>query len=52
MPRQRIWPQALDTSARLPAVRPSGRMTVVWVAHLTSTVRLSAGAVEPATVMP
>ena len=38
--------RALDTSARLLAVRPPGRMTVVWVAHLTSTVRLSADAVE------
>jgi len=38
--------RALDTSARLLAVRPPGRMTVVWVAHLTSTVRLSADALE------
>jgi len=38
--------RALDTSARLLAVRPPGRITVVWVAHLTSTVRLSADAVE------
>ena len=37
--------RALDTSARLLAVRPPGRMTVVWVAHLASTVRLSADAV-------
>jgi nucleotide-binding universal stress UspA family protein len=37
--------RALDTSARLLAVRPPGRITVVWVAHLTSTVRLSADAV-------
>jgi len=37
--------RALDTSARLLAVRPPGRMTVVWVAHVTSTVRLSADAV-------
>ena len=37
--------RALDTSARLLAVRPPGRMTVVWVAHLTSTVSLSADAV-------
>ena len=38
--------RALDTSARLLAVRPPGRITVVWVAHLTSTGRLSADAVE------
>jgi nucleotide-binding universal stress UspA family protein len=38
--------RALDTSARLLAVRPPGRITVVWVAHLTSTVRLSPDAVE------
>jgi nucleotide-binding universal stress UspA family protein len=38
--------RALDTSARLLAVRPPGRITVVWVAQLTSTVRLSADAVE------
>ena len=37
--------RALDTAARLLAVRPPGRMTVVWVAHLTSTVSLSADAV-------
>jgi nucleotide-binding universal stress UspA family protein len=37
--------RALGTSARLLAVRPPGRMTVVWVAHLTSSVRLSADAV-------
>src|SRR5258708_14281561 len=37
--------RALDTSARLLAVRPPGRMTVVWVAHLTSMVSLSADAV-------
>jgi|SRR5215471_5393673 len=37
--------RALDTSARLLAVRPPGRMTVVWVAHLASTVSLSADAV-------
>jgi nucleotide-binding universal stress UspA family protein len=37
--------RALDTSARLLAVRPRGRITVVWVAHLTSTVSLSADAV-------
>jgi putative heme transporter len=38
--------RTLDTSARLLAVRPPGRITVVWVAHLTSTVRLSADAIE------
>ena len=38
--------RALDASARLLVVRPPGRMTVVWVAHLASTVRLSADAVE------
>ena len=38
--------RALDTSARLLAVRPPGRITVVWVAHLTSMVRLSADAVN------
>jgi len=38
--------RALDNSARLLEVRPPGRITVVWVAHLTSMVRLSADAVE------
>jgi len=38
--------RALETSARLLAVRPPGRITVVWVAHLTSTVRLSPDAVN------
>jgi nucleotide-binding universal stress UspA family protein len=38
--------RALDTSARMLAVRPPGRITVVWVAHLTSTVSLSADAVS------
>jgi nucleotide-binding universal stress UspA family protein len=38
--------RALDTSARLLAVRPPGRITVVWVAHLTSTVSLSSDAVS------
>lgn len=38
--------RALDTSARLLAVRPPGRITVIWVAHLTSMVRLSADAVN------
>jgi len=37
--------RALDTSARLLSVRPPGRITVVWVAHLSSTVELSADAV-------
>ena len=37
--------RALDTSARLLAVRPPGRITVVWVAHVTSTESLSADAV-------
>jgi nucleotide-binding universal stress UspA family protein len=37
--------RALDVSARLLAVRPPGRITVIWVAHLTSTVELSADAV-------
>jgi nucleotide-binding universal stress UspA family protein len=36
--------RALDTSARLLAARPPGRMTVVWVAHLTSMMSLSADA--------
>jgi nucleotide-binding universal stress UspA family protein len=37
--------RALDAAARLLAVRPPGRITVVWVAHLASTVELSADAV-------
>jgi nucleotide-binding universal stress UspA family protein len=37
--------RALDTSARLLSVRPPGRITVVWVAHLSGTVELSADAV-------
>ena len=37
--------RALDTSARLLAVRPPGRITVVWVAHPAGTVNLSADAV-------
>jgi nucleotide-binding universal stress UspA family protein len=37
--------RALETAARLLSVRPPGRITVVWVAHLTSTVSLSADAV-------
>jgi nucleotide-binding universal stress UspA family protein len=36
--------RALDQAARLLTVRP-GRITVLWVAHLTSTVELSADAV-------
>ena len=36
--------RALDVAIRLLTVRP-GRITVVWVAHLTSTVSLSADAV-------
>jgi nucleotide-binding universal stress UspA family protein len=36
--------RALKAAARLLTVRP-GRITVVWVAHLTSTVELSADAV-------
>ena len=37
--------RALDTAARLLAVRPPGRITVVWVAHLGGEVSLSADAV-------
>lgn len=37
--------RALDAAIRLLSVRP-GRMTVVWVAHLTSTVELSADAIS------
>jgi nucleotide-binding universal stress UspA family protein len=37
--------RALDTSGRLLSVRPPGRITVVWVAHLASTVEMSADAV-------
>ena len=37
--------RALDTAARLLSVRPPGRITVVWVAHLTSEVQFSADAV-------
>ena len=37
--------RALDTSARLLSVRPPGRITVVWVAHLSPAVELSADAV-------
>jgi nucleotide-binding universal stress UspA family protein len=37
--------RTLDTAARMLSVRPPGRMTVVWVAHLGSAVELSADAV-------
>jgi nucleotide-binding universal stress UspA family protein len=37
--------RALDTAARLLSVRPPGRIMVVWVAHLASTVEMSADAV-------
>src|SRR5580658_5822663 len=37
--------RALDAAARLLSVRPPGRITVVWVAHLASTVEMSADAV-------
>ena len=37
--------RALETSARWLGVRPPGRITVVWVAHLSSAVELSADAV-------
>src|SRR5260370_40992519 len=37
--------RALDTAARLLSVRPPGRITVVWVAHLSGEVSLSAAAV-------
>jgi len=36
--------RALDTAARLLSARPPGRITVVWVAHLTAAVELSADA--------
>jgi nucleotide-binding universal stress UspA family protein len=36
--------RALDAAARLLSIRP-GRMTVLWVAHLTSAAELSADAV-------
>jgi len=38
--------RALDTAARLLSVRPPGRITVTWVAHLSSTVEMSADAVS------
>jgi nucleotide-binding universal stress UspA family protein len=37
--------RALDTAVRMLSVRPPGRITVVWVAHLSRTVELSADAV-------
>jgi nucleotide-binding universal stress UspA family protein len=37
--------RALDAAAHLLEVRPPGRITVVWVAHLGSAVELSADAV-------
>ena len=37
--------RALDAAARLLSVRPPGRITVVWVAHLGPAVELSADAV-------
>jgi nucleotide-binding universal stress UspA family protein len=36
--------RALDTAVRLLSARPPGRITVVWVAHLTAAVELSADA--------
>jgi nucleotide-binding universal stress UspA family protein len=37
--------RALDAATRLLRLRPPGRITVVWVAHLASTVELSADAI-------
>jgi nucleotide-binding universal stress UspA family protein len=37
--------RALDAAARLLAARPPGRITVLWVAHMSSTVELSADAI-------
>ena len=37
--------RALDAAARLLSVRPPGRITAVWVAHLSPAVELSADAV-------
>jgi nucleotide-binding universal stress UspA family protein len=37
--------RALDTAARLLSVRPPGRITVAWVAHLSGAVELSADAI-------
>jgi nucleotide-binding universal stress UspA family protein len=36
--------RALKTSARMLSVRPPGRITVAWVAHLSGAVELSADA--------
>jgi nucleotide-binding universal stress UspA family protein len=36
--------RALDTAARMLSLRPPGRITVAWVAHLGSAVELSADA--------
>ena len=36
--------RALDTSVRMLSARPPGRITVAWVAHLSSSVELSADA--------
>ena len=36
--------RSLDTAARLLSARPPGRITVLWVAHLTGAVELSADA--------
>jgi nucleotide-binding universal stress UspA family protein len=36
--------RALDTAARMLSARPPGRITVVWVAHLSASVELSADA--------
>ena len=36
--------RSLDTAVRLLSARPPGRITVVWVAHLTGAVELSADA--------
>jgi nucleotide-binding universal stress UspA family protein len=36
--------RALDTAARMLSGRPPGRITVAWVAHLSSAVELSAEA--------
>jgi nucleotide-binding universal stress UspA family protein len=37
--------RALDAAVRLLTARPPGRITVVWVAHMSSTVELSADAI-------
>jgi nucleotide-binding universal stress UspA family protein len=36
--------RTLDTAARMLSVRPPGRITVAWVAHLSAAVELSADA--------